>query len=89
MSMAIGTQVFTRLDKGQIVFKLSDGSLVVEFDWGGGKIFRPEELFGVSALEEDSWSNLHPQIGSRRHSARKTSTSFSKSSGLSLLRKSS
>jgi len=40
-----GRKVFTRLGQGIVVYTLSNGTYVVEFDHGGGHIFHPEELF--------------------------------------------
>jgi hypothetical protein len=38
-------KVFTPQGKGRIVHRFPDGTLAVEFDHGGGKVFSPEELF--------------------------------------------
>jgi hypothetical protein len=49
-------QVFTTLGKGRVVHQLQDGTLVVEFEHGGGHIFRPEEIFDPGAAGgEDVW----------------------------------
>ncbi len=40
-------EVFTPLGRGKVVYRLSDGTFVVEFPHGGGQIFRAEDLFHV------------------------------------------
>lgn len=37
--------IYTPLGKGRIVYHLKDGTYLVEFEYGGGRIFRPDELF--------------------------------------------
>lgn len=41
----VNREVYTPLGKGVIVFKLKNGSYVVEFEHGGGHIFTHRELF--------------------------------------------
>ncbi len=37
--------VYTPLGRGQVVYELGDGTIVVEFPHGGGHIFLPQEVF--------------------------------------------
>lgn len=39
------SEVFTPLGRGRIVYKLKNGTYVVEFSHGGGHIFTAKELF--------------------------------------------
>jgi hypothetical protein len=41
----VDREVYTYLGKGRIVYQLPNGTLVVEFEHGGGHIFMPSELF--------------------------------------------
>lgn len=49
--MEIGSTVFTPLGMGRIVFRLPDGSVLVEFDGGWGHLFRLEEVFSPTEGE--------------------------------------
>ena len=36
-------KIYTPLGAGQVVHTFPDGTFAVEFDWGGGSVFRPGE----------------------------------------------
>lgn len=60
-------KVVTALGAGEIVYELSDGTFLVQFDHGGGHIFLGSELFrkGVqqsqpaTPQQERQWRLLH------------------------------
>jgi hypothetical protein len=43
--MALQDKVYTRLGKGRIVYIFPDTTVAVEFDYGGGHVFMPHEVF--------------------------------------------
>ena len=44
MQAEVGREVYTPLGKGKVVYLLPDGTFLVEFPWGGGRMFLPGEL---------------------------------------------
>lgn len=47
--------VSTPLGDGKVIHQFPDGTLAVEFPWGGGKIFLPEEIRGIPRPERESY----------------------------------
>jgi hypothetical protein len=46
----VGTRVFTPQGAGKVVYCLPDGTILVQFHYGGGKVYRAGELFSSQGV---------------------------------------